>query len=178
VDNTLADVRMAANVQQRERVQVAAFLGEIAVGANLQAEVRGLRFGVESVDVDMFVNGDPQLLASAVMNLLNNGFKFTRAGGLITLRARRDGAVVRIEVEDECGGIADGLDVIFRPFTARRRSDRTGLGLGLSIARKAITSHGGVINFHNIPGKGCVFVVELPLALEDTPVPEATLNAI
>ena len=36
----------------------------------------------------MFVNGDPQLLASAVMNLLNNAFKFTHAGGLVTLRAR------------------------------------------------------------------------------------------
>ena len=171
VDNTLADVRMAANIQHRERLQVAAFLGEIAVGANLQAEVRGLRFCVEDVDSGMFVNGDPQLLASAVMNLLNNAFKFTHSGGLVTLRARRDRECVRIEVEDECGGIADGLDVIIRPFTARRRSDRSGLGLGLSIARKAIMSHGGMINFHNMPGKGCVFVIELPLALEGTPMP-------
>ena len=177
VDNTLADVRMAANIQHRERVQVCAFLGEIAVGANLQAEVRGLRFAVETVDVDMFVTGDPQLLASAVMNLLNNAFKFTHSGGLVTLRARRERDCVRIEVEDECGGIADGREVLFRPFTARRRSDRTGLGLGLSIARKAIMSHGGVIDFRNMPGKGCVFVIELPLALEGTPAPGTTVNA-
>ena len=178
VDNTLADVRMAANIQQRERVRVSAFLGEIAVGANLQAEVRGLRFCVENVDADMFVTGDAQLLASAVMNLLNNAFKFTHAGGLVTLRARRAGERVSIEVEDECGGVADGRDVLFRPFTARRKSDRTGLGLGLSIARKAIMSHGGVIDFRNMAGKGCVFVIELPLAIEGTPMPAKAIIAL
>ena len=164
VDNTLADVRMEANIRRSEHVQVAAFLGEIAVVANLQAECRGQRFGVEAVDVDMFVTGDPQLLASAVMNLVSNAFKFTQAGGLVVLRARRDGTRVRIEVEDECGGMGDGMDVIFLPFAPRRRSDRTGLGLGLSITRKAVTAHGGTINFKNVPGKGCVFVIELPLA--------------
>ena len=125
--------------------------------------------------LELAVNGDPQLLASAVMNLLNNAFKYTHAGGRVVLRALRDDGRVRIEVEDECGGIADGLDVLFMPFADRRRTDRTGLGLGLSIARKAVTSHGGVIDFRNLPGKGCVFVIEMPLALEGTP---ATPTAI
>ena len=66
------------------------------------------------------------------------------------------------------------LPAVHRPA----QEHRTGLGLGLSIARKAITSHGGVINFHNMPGKGCVFVIELPLALEGIPMPEATVNAV
>jgi len=176
VDNTLSDVRMAANIQRRERMQVAAFLGEIAVVANLHAECRGLRFGVDNVDADMAVDGDPQLLASAVTNLLNNAFKFTHAGGLIVLRAIRDGERVRIEVEDECGGIAGDIDSVFQPFTDRRKADRTGLGLGLSIAQKAITTHGGGIYVRNLPGKGCVFAIVLPLAVEGTPVPEARLS--
>jgi signal transduction histidine kinase len=177
VDNTLADVRMAANIQRRERLSVAAFMSEIAVVANLHAGVRGLRFTVEHVDPGLSVNGDPQLLESAITNLLNNAFKFTHADGLVMLRAIRDGDRVRIEVEDECGGIADGVEVMFKPFAGRRKADRTGLGLGLSIARKAVIAHGGDIHFRNLPGKGCVFVIDLPLAVDGSLEPEATVTA-
>ena len=75
VDNTLSDVRMAANLQRSERVQVAAFLSEIAVVANLHAESRALRLALEHVDPQLAVNADPQILASSVMNLLNNAFR-------------------------------------------------------------------------------------------------------
>ena len=177
VDNTLADVRMEANIQRRERLPVAAFLREISVVANLHADVRGQRFGVEPVDAALAVDGDPQLLESAVTNLLNNAFKFTPAGGLVLLRAVRDGDRLHIEVADECGGIADGTEVVFQPFAGRRKADRTGLGLGLSIARKAVIAHGGDIHCRNVPGKGCVFVITLPLAVEGHPVTAATVNA-
>ena len=52
----------------------------------------------------------------------------------------------------------------FQSFGHQRRRDRTGLGLGLSIARKAVRAHGGDINIRNLPGQGCVFNIELPLA--------------
>jgi signal transduction histidine kinase len=172
VDNTLADVRMDANIQRRERILVAALLSEIAVVSNLHADVRGLRFAVEHVDPGLVVNGDPQLLESAITNLLNNAFKFTNAGGLIMLRAVRDGESVRIEVEDECGGLAEGVEVVFKPFAGRRKADRSGLGLGLSIARKAVVAHGGDIHFRNVPGTGCVFSIGLPLAAESLAAPE------
>jgi hypothetical protein len=89
------------------------------------------------------------------------------------LRAVRDGDRVRIDVEDECGGIADGIEVVFKPFAGRRKADRTGLGLGLSIARKAVIAHGGDIHFRNVAGKGCVFSIALPLAADTTPALEA-----
>jgi signal transduction histidine kinase len=75
-------------------------------------------------------------------------------------------------VEDECGGIPDGIEDPFQPFAERRQKNRSGLGLGLSIARKAVRLHEGDIYFRNLPGKGCVFVIELPLAGEETPVPQ------
>ena len=108
VDNTLSDIRMAAKIQQSERVPLTGFLSDIAVVGQLQAESRALQFGIDQVDPQLSVNGDPQLLASAVMNLLNNAFKYTPAGGRVVLRARREGERVHIEVEDECGGIPDG----------------------------------------------------------------------
>ena len=84
----------------------------------------------------------------------------------------RDDRRLRIEVEDQCGGIPENADDPFKTFADRRRSDRSGLGLGLSIARKAVRVHGGDIHFRNLPGQGCVFVIEVPLA-EDDPVPNA-----
>jgi len=174
VDNTLSDIRIAAKIQRSEHVPVAAFLNEVALAGDLHAESRAVRFVIDHVDPRLAVDADPQLLASAVMNLLNNAFKFTHAGGHVVLRALHEGGRVRIEVEDECGGIPDGAHDPFQPFAARRLKDRTGLGLGLSIARKAVRMHGGDIYFRNLPGKGCVFVIDMPLvAGEPTPVPQA-----
>jgi signal transduction histidine kinase len=171
VENTLTDVRMSAAIQQSQRLAVASFLGEIGVAGHLHAENRGLRFAVDPMDDRLAVNGDPQVLASAVMNLLNNAFKYTRAGGAVVLRAVRHDSDVRIEVEDECGGLPERRDDAVKAFADRRMSDRTGLGLGLSIARKAVKLHGGDIHSRNLPGKGCIFIIELPLAMEEpTPV--------
>jgi len=173
VDNTLSDIRMSANIARQERVPVSVFLDEIALAANLHAEFRNLRFDMNQIDARVCVNADPQLLASAVMNLLNNAFKFTPARGHVSLRARIEDDRVLIEVEDECGGIPDTKADPFEAFTDRRKHDRSGLGLGLSIARKAVRRSGGDINFRNMPGTGCVFVIDMPLAT-DTPAPMAT----
>jgi len=56
-----------------------------------------------------------------------------------------------------------------RPVSILRRSashDHSGLGLGLSIARKAVRAHEGDILVRNMPGKGCVFAIDVPLAAE------------
>jgi signal transduction histidine kinase len=171
VDNALSDIRMATNIAHSEHVPIAVFLGEIGLAASLHAESRELRFTVERVDSRMAVDADPQLLASAVMNLLNNAFKFTPAGGRIVLRARREGTLVRIEVEDRCGGLAESTADPFRAFGRRRGHDRSGLGLGLSIARKAVRLYGGDISVRNLPGIGCIFSIDLPMAA-DTPTPQ------
>jgi signal transduction histidine kinase len=162
---------MAAEIQQSERVPLTDFMTDVGVVGHFQAENRNLQLAIE-VAPHLTVIGDPQLLSSAVMNLLNNAFKYTPAGGRVVLRARREDERVLIEVEDECGGVADGADDPFKAFAVRRKGDRTGLGLGLSIARKAVRMHGGEIHHRNIPGKGCVFVIDLPLAA-DTPIPLA-----
>ncbi len=110
------------------------------------------------------VIADPQILASAVMNLLNNAFKYTAPGGRVVLRAQEQGGRLLLEVEDECGGFPDTSRDLFQAFGERRGRDRTGLGLGLSIARKAVASQDGNIIVRNMPGTGCVFVINVPLA--------------
>ena len=70
---------------------------------------------------------------------------------------------VQIEVEDECGGLPPGeAEDLFRPFE-QRDTNRSGLGLGLAIARESVETNGGLIHARNLPGKGCVFTIDLPL---------------
>ena len=164
VDSTLSDIRTAASHQRPELVSVSAFLNDIAAAAELQAEYNGLQFTREPIDPELSVNVDRQLLASAVTNLLSNAFKYTPAGGRVILRARAMDQRVIIEVEDACGGLIDDRSDVFKPFGERRGKDRTGLGLGLSIARKAVRAQGGDIEVRNIPGHGCTFVIQVPSA--------------
>ena len=166
VDRTVAEVRLSTGQQWREPVRVLAFLGELAQAGRLHAEYRGIEFTVEDVDPTVTIDADPQLLTSAIMNLIQNAFKCTPPGGHVVLRARQDDATVLIEVEDECGGLPESTSDPFQPFGERRGRDRTGLGLGLSIARKALRAHGGEIHIRNMPGRGCVFVAQIPLAAD------------
>jgi signal transduction histidine kinase len=145
-------------------------LSDIAAAAQLQAEYNGLQFTSEPIHPDVAVNVDRQLLASAVTNLLSNAFKYTPRGGRVILRARATDGRVAIEVEDECGGLPEGKTDLFTPFGERRAKDRTGLGLGLSIARRAVRAQGGDIEVHNIPGNGCTFVIQVPAAKEVAPI--------
>lgn len=178
VDSTLSEIRMAAHQQRRERVPVAPFLTDIAAAGRLHAESRQLQLVIEPGDSAWTVTADPQLLASAVTNLLNNAFKFTAAGGHVVLRARvNEGERLLIDVEDECGGIPASVGDPFQPFGERRGGDRSGLGLGLSIARKAVRAHGGDIHIRNVPGKGCVFTIDLPLARAEVPVAPGTAES-
>jgi signal transduction histidine kinase len=171
VDHTLSQVRLAAGSQQRERLSVTAFVDDIAATGMLQSHDRDIRFTVAPVDLDLAIDADPQLLTSAVMNLLHNAFKNTPAGGSVKLTARSEGNRLLVEVEDECGGIPESKGDLFQPFGDRRGRDRSGLGLGLSIARQAVRAHSGDIRVRNMPGQGCVFTIDLPLAPAEVNVP-------
>jgi signal transduction histidine kinase len=164
IDTALSEVRLSATTLQRARMSLLVFIDEIVVAARMHAEYRGLVFTVEPVDPSLHIDADRQLLASALMNLLQNAFKFTRKQGRVTLRTRVERGRVFIEVEDECGGLLGSEAEPSQPFGERRRSDRSGLGLGLSIARKTVKAIGGEVHTQNLPGRGCIFAIDLPVA--------------
>lgn len=166
-DSTLAEVRLAGTHPGRERVQLKAFLDELAITANLYAEYHGIAFMVATVDPDLVVAVDLPLLTTAVTNLLQNAFKYTTAHSTVTLRTRGEHGRVFLEVEDECGGmqVPQGTDP-FRAPRVPRADGRSGLGLGLSICRKAVEANGGQVRTRSLPGRGCIFEIELPAAAQ------------
>jgi len=166
IDRSLTEVRLEAGKQRRARLPVVTFIDEIAASGMLHSEYRQIQFTVDPIDPALSIDADAPLLMSAVMNLLHNAFKNTPSGGRVVLRARADAGRLLIEIEDECGGIPATKRDLFQGFGERRGRDRSGLGLGLSIARKAIRAHDGEITNRNLPGKGCVFIIDVPLAAE------------
>jgi signal transduction histidine kinase len=163
LDRTLADVRAAAEIPVHvELFSVADFIDEVNVSASLEAQVRKCKFIVVSVDPRLAVDADRALLISAVTNLLQNAFKFTVAHTEVSLRAYGIADRVRIDVEDHCGGLPAGVaDSIFVPFT-QGSADKSGLGLGLSIAQRVVEANQGTLSVRDQPGSGCVFTIDLP----------------
>jgi signal transduction histidine kinase len=161
LDNTLADVRLRAHPQARlEEVDAAQLLRSARDEAMGIAESASVRMDVE-VEPGLRLEADPRLLGSALGNLVMNAAKFSKRGGRVVLRARAVAQRVRFEVEDECGGLAPGTaEKLFDPFV-QAGQDRSGFGLGLAIARQATEAHGGSLSVHDLPGKGCVFLLEL-----------------
>lgn len=166
VDRSLADVRLTAGLQlQRERVELDQLVSEIQIPVVMEAFTRELVFS-SSVERDLRVDADRQMLGAALGNLLQNALKFTRPHGRLSLTAKACGARVIIDVRDECGGLPDGkTEQLFQPFE-QHGANRSGLGLGLSISRRSIEANGGTLVVRNLPDTGCVFTIDLPAAKE------------
>lgn len=168
IDRAFAQVRLDARIAPPLVCTVLArFIADVQVAANLSAGSRNCTLEVGAVDPGLQVEADTQLLHSAVSNILQNAFKFTRSHGHVELRTYAAGDRVLIEIHDECGGLPEGkIGDLFTSFE-QRGADRSGLGLGLSIARRAVETMGGSIRARDVPGTGCVFTIDLPRSPHD-----------
>ena len=163
INRSLLAVRLDSGTTLRQRVDLRQIVEDAGIEGTLEAGIHGVSLAVTPMHQRADVDLDPQVLAGVLANLLQNAFKFTSAGGHVSLGARVVGDRVEIEVEDECGGLPPGkLDELFVAFK-QRGANRSGLGLGLYIGRKGIEACGGAIHVRDRPGVGCAFTVDLPL---------------
>jgi PAS domain S-box-containing protein len=132
------------------------------------AQGKGLHLDVTYESRPLLMMGDADRLQQVVWNLLANAVKFTPRGGRIELQVRRsDESAIRLLVRDTGRGIPpEFLPYVFERF---RQQDSTvtrryaGLGIGLSIARSLVESHGGTIEAASSgEDRGATFVVSLP----------------
>lgn len=163
IAQSLDEVRTATGVTAQSRMfPVADFVAEVKRAADLAAQVRGCVLKVSAVDPRLAVSGDRDQLYSALGNLLQNAFKFTHPHSEVTLDTYAVSDRILIDVKDQCGGLPPGnAERMFLPFT-QNGEDRTGLGLGLSIARRSVEANNGTLSVRDVPGTGCVFTISLP----------------
>jgi signal transduction histidine kinase len=163
INRALVEVRLDSGNTLRQRIHLHELIAEAEVDGTMEASVHGVSLRVAPMDHSIEVDADPQILAGAIANLLQNAFKFTHVGGHVSLKAAVVDARVRIQIEDECGGLPPGkADELFGAFQ-QSGSNRGGLGLGLFISRKGVEANGGVISVRDVAGSGCVFTIDLPL---------------
>jgi two-component system sensor histidine kinase BaeS len=134
-------------------------------------------------DGDPEATVDPVRLRQLLGNLVANAIRHTPAGGAVTVRSRRAGDRLVVEVADTGGGItAEDLPKVFERFwraDASRSRTTGGSGLGLPIARHLAEAHGGTVTVTSRLGEGSTFTVNLPLLVTagSAPVDRARLAA-
>ncbi|SEB26420.1 HAMP domain-containing sensor histidine kinase [Variovorax sp. YR216] len=162
LNRSLSQVRDAVEAPQEAAFSVALFVAEARNVVSLDASTKGCTLCVLDVDATLGISGNRERLLAALVNLLQNALKFTHSHTDVTLSAHAEGDYVLVDVKDHCGGLPPGATArIFQPFV-QVGENKSGLGLGLSIARRSVEADGGALTVRDLPGTGCVFTIRLP----------------
>ena len=156
---------------RREHVDLRTVLASAVETTQPLVDAAGHQLTIDLPHEPLWVDADFTRMAQAFANLLNNAVKYTNRGGRVSLSTRAEGHEVVVEVTDTGIGIDPRLmPKIFDMFMQlERSSDRSqsGLGIGLTLAKRLVELHQGHIDAHSEgPGKGTTFVVRLPMAAD------------
>jgi signal transduction histidine kinase len=170
IDRSLTEVRLRVDPKvHTEPSFLLQLVDQIAVTAEVEAQAKNQKLEVR-IDPMLVIEADPYLLYSALSNIIQNAIKYTHTDGVIQVRGNLAGDQAVIEVEDQCGGLRSvTTSDMFKAFEQHNK-DRDGIGLGLTIAHRAITLNHGTIDVENHPGRGCIFRIRLPNASKRTTI--------
>ena len=174
---TLCRLETGPETTERLDVDLAELVNQIAAAADFEARSRNCCVSVVACE-DCTVRGSPELLYTAVENVVRNAVCYTAKGSEVevSLRYQRgvgpDEGKAVIRVRDHGAGVSEAaLTEIFRPFyrlADARDSESGGAGLGLAITQRAVRAHGGTVTAANAQGGGLVVEIVLPV-FQETP---------
>jgi two-component system sensor kinase FixL len=151
--------------KQREDIRV--LIEEAGTLALVGSQERGIKTVFEFTGGEAPVLADRVQIQQVLINLMRNAMEAMRESEtrILTIRTEQLPAQVRVEVADTGPGLADDIAPrLFQPFVTTKPS---GMGIGLSISRRIINSHGGELSFARNPAGGATFSFTLPLISED-----------
>ena len=163
VDGLLVFASAGGVPSKEAQADVQAIVGEVVEGMRPSAEDKDIDLQVEDL-CNTVLACSPGVLISMVSNLVGNAIKYIGDSPVkrVRVRARRQGAMTRVEVEDTGPGIPrEQRDRIFNPYVRAAASKVPGLGLGLATVRRLAEAHGGGVGIANTEA-GSLFWFELP----------------
>ena len=167
--------KLALNVAE---IDLAPLLTELAESFRALAEPRKQAFVCDVETGLPKIPADRDRLSQVVTNLVGNALKFTPDGGRVELRAGGVDGTVQVSVRDTGPGMTpEELGRIFDPYWQAGRTARLGAGLGLTISKGIVESHGGRLWVDSRPGEGSTFTFALPVAGPAAPEAEGTETA-
>jgi signal transduction histidine kinase len=113
-----------------------------------------------TLEEKLWINGDPDLLKQAILNVVNNGLEAMQAGGTLTTRTTCEGDECLLTVRDAGPGIP--LEIQDRVFQLYFTTKENGTGIGLATTFRVVQLHDGTIDFSSEPGKGTMFRLRSP----------------
>ncbi len=135
--------------------EVIGFIAPLAIA-------QGKSIGLAGKEQQVWVKGDPEMIARAIRNLAENAIRHTPAGASVEIMVEDDGTV---RVRDEGAGIGENeRELLFQRFWRRDRKRPGSAGLGLSIAQRIAEAHGGMIAVENRSAGGAQFSLNFALA--------------
>ena len=174
----LSTIESGTFVQKKETIQLAQIAAKTVEDMMPVCAEKGISLSADVPDNLLDIVGDKECLVRTFTNIVGNATKYTPQDGKITISAANNGTCVVVTVSDTGAGIPhEKLPFIFEPFyRVRGKEERhRGCGLGLTICKKIIESHGGEITAVSQEGAGTSFIVKLPtpvLSAEPLQVPD------
>jgi signal transduction histidine kinase len=168
VEQLFQYAKLEANLvtPQKEPFMISELASDIMMAYQLKAAGKKIHLNIETPDNLPLVFADISLTERVLQNLLDNAFKFTPAGGTITILLAETSAGVKVAVTDTGIGISpEELTHIFERYKQIhvRSHESKGMGIGLAIVKKILELHQAVIEVYSEPGKGTTFNFELQL---------------
>lgn len=167
----LSRLEAKQTVLNKTLIDFRSFFSEFLTLIEAEAEDRKIDFQVEIAPSTDYCYADPYRLKQIVLNLVNNGLRYTQENGKVELKVESDEENFIITVTDNGMGISkEDLPYIFQRFyRAEKSRERSsgGSGLGLAITKGFIEAHGGTISVESTLGEGSSFKVTLPLYREE-----------
>lgn len=162
VDRSLTEVRLQVDPKVRaQEIDMLHMVNQVVITAKEEARRKKQTIAI-NVERELIIMADHQLIYSALSNLVQNAIKFTPSNKQIEIRGKFQDKKVVIEVEDSCGGLPpNSAKELFKVYE-QHHENKTGMGLGLAITKKAVTLNNGTIEVADLPGKGCVFTMRFP----------------
>ena len=152
--------------RQITRFDIAGLIEEVSSNAAFEAKQMDRMVAIRRNE-GFELTGYPDLLKSALDNVVRNALRFTAKGSVVEVDffTKSDLNTGVITVRDKGPGVdASKTESIFEPFSrAETSGGHSGAGLGLAIAREAILAHSGIIFAKNLPEGGFLLVIEIPL---------------
>ncbi|HEK85005.1 MAG: sensor histidine kinase [Candidatus Saccharicenans sp.] len=144
---------------QQEKISLAELVKEEILNLGREIKEKEVKLELE-VPSSIFLVGDRLLLGRVINNLLKNALEVSTQGQGIKIKAILKKKNLVFSIEDEGPGVQiEKAEDIFEPFIT---SKKTGLGVGLYLARKIVEAHSGKIYFKNKPSGGTIFTIEIP----------------
>ena len=163
---TLARLESTESTPAMERVSLNEIVEQVVTDAKLEAEKIGCQLSTTAL-APYAVNGNREILQSAVENVLRNAIYHGGAGKLVEVGLHGEGNDAVVAIRDHGPGVPEEtLARLFEPFyrvDSARSMTTGGSGLGLAIASRAVALHGGTISAHNATPSGLAVTIKLPL---------------